>query len=77
MTGPDRPAPATGPQPRDLMSYATWLDEEGYHALLYRRLPPDAIEYGCLQQVWATTEEEMRRAAAQNQIKIWEWEEQA
>ncbi|MEV6036086.1 hypothetical protein AB0L65_33365 [Nonomuraea sp. NPDC052116] len=68
-TDGDQPA-----QPRELLHYDTWADEEGYHARLFQELPRDALDYGCVQEIWATTETELIQEAARNRVKVWTWE---
>lgn len=63
-------------QPRTLLYYETWLDNEGYHARLYQTLPEEALQYGCVQEVRAATETELIQAAARNRIRLWTWESQ-
>lgn len=71
-TGGDQPA-----QPPGLLHYKTWADEEGYHARLFQELPQDALDYGCVQEVWAMTETELIQEAARNRVRVWSWESQS
>lgn len=65
MTVPDAPA---------LSRYRTWTDEEGYHARFLEELSESAIDYGCVQEIWARTELELAQEAVRNQVRVWAWE---
>lgn len=61
-------------QPRSLLHYETWVDDGGYHARLNQELPQDALDYGCVQEIGATTETALIQEAARNRVKVWTWE---
>lgn len=61
-------------QSRGLLHYETWADDEGYHARLHQELPQDALDYGCVQEVSASTETELTQEAVRNRVKVWAWE---
>lgn len=73
-TWPGNAVGASPPPPPDLQHYETWHDEAGYHALLHRELPEDALTYGCSRQVDAPTVNDLRQKAINNQARVWLWE---
>ncbi|TMS00222.1 hypothetical protein [Nonomuraea basaltis] len=61
-------------QPRGLLQYETWADGDGFHARLFQKLPQNALDYGCVQEVRAATETELTQEATRNRVKVWAWE---
>jgi hypothetical protein len=66
--------PAEPPLVPRLPLYDTWRDERGYHARLREVLSPQAIGFGCAQELRAETPQDLIRVAVQNQVKVWRWE---
>lgn len=61
-------------QPPPLLLYETWSDEQGHHARLHQKLPQEALDYGCVQEVQASNATELTQEATRNRIKVWAWE---
>jgi hypothetical protein len=60
--------------PPQLLHYSTWAADGVLHARYHQELTPAAIEYGCVQEIQATTALELTQEAARNRIRVWVWE---
>lgn len=61
------------PPAPDLLDHITWRDAGGYHAVYAKALSPEALEFGCRQQIDAATPLELTQEAVRNRSRINLW----